>query len=113
MRLRDHRETARLLDAEQADILEYLDGKDKAGEEYTAAAQNLKTLEETKKMEVDMIHEKESLLSEFVRGVAAGALSAGTVFIIWNSEKNGSVMLNQSDKGFIRDASRFKFKPGH
>lgn len=114
MRLRDHRETAKLVDGEQADVMEFLDGQpDKSSDAYTKAVANLKTLEETKKMEVEMIHDKESLASEFLRGVAGGGVSAAMIYLIWHSEATGDVMLNQSNKGFLKDASRLKFRPGH
>ena len=114
MKLREHHLTAELIDGEETSILAVMaesHAQDKSSEEYTQAVNNLKTLQEAKKLEIDMINERESLASEFFRGMAGGALSAGLIYLIWSNEAGGDVMLNTSDKSFIKDAAKLRFKP--
>lgn len=114
MKLREHQQTESLIDGEEAAIVVYLDGiENKSSDEYTKATTNLKTLEEARKLRSDTIAEKESLASEFFRGMAGGAVSAAAIYMIWHSEATGDVMLNTSNKGFIKDAAKLRFRPGH
>ena len=114
MKLRDHRKTEMIIDGEEVDVVAYLDKiKDKSSDEYTQAVMNLNVLEETRKLRSDTIAEKTSLASEFFRGMVGGAVSAGAIYMIWHSEATGDVMLNTSNKGFIKDAAKLRFRPGH
>ncbi len=114
MKIRDHRKTAELVDAEVVDVMEYLDTEpNKASENYTQAVQNLHTLQESKQIEVQMAQEKQTLISEFTRGLAGGVVAGAGIGLIWYSEATGEVMLNQSEKSFIKDLKNLKFKPGH
>ena len=114
MKLREHQQTEAVIDAEEVSIAAYLNKiNDKSSDEYTKAVMNLKTLEETRKLRSDTIAEKTSLASEFFRGMAGGAVSAGAIYMIWHSEATGDVMLNTSNKSFIKDAAKLRFRPGH
>mgnify|MGYP007070213372 CR=1 FL=1 len=109
MKIRDHRQTETLIDAEVVDVLSYLsDKEDKAGDEYTLAVDNLKSLQESKAMEVSMETDKTSIRSEFMSGLAKGALYTAGVLVIYKFDATGEHVLNQSEKGFLKALPRPK-----
>ena len=97
MKLKDYDQSIDLLDAEVTDIMEHLNGKDPASEEYKKAAESLKLMQEAKQIEV---RNKGDYLNGKVPTWATGIL--GTVLAIFfggvvlREERNGGVVSSQA-----------------
>ena len=103
MKIRDHKQTMDLIDAEQTDIIEYMDSKvDKGSKEYYLAARSHKTLAESKKLEAEIIQGQESIIADLIKGFTAGALLTAGTLVINRGEVTGEKVLDNNEKGRVR-----------
>lgn len=108
MKLKDYDESIGVIDKTCTEVLETLDGLDPRSDEYATAAQNLKTLQEAKQIEV---RNKSEHLSGKVPAWATGILGTAVAVlfgaVVMKEERNGGVVSSQAVNLFDKVVRKF------